>query len=1049
MKRIIALLLILSMLLCSMTYIASAKRVVTERVSKNNVWVFPAGQTYNPVNIRQSGRFDVAMDIRLDDPNSSLKGWAGIAVGPYVGPDGVGVDNSDFPMAIEVGTWYSIQWNVTDDGTAIYVDDEYVGTVSEYISTYSDGTAFWMWDKISIDNFRAGTFFDDMESGGIGGQGILVTEENTTYYNENVSYEPNIYWCFPEGNQYAPIPVGNPGSTFDVKMDIRLDNDDSGIYSGWGLCPWPNITKSAVGVSESTIPYDFELGTWYNVEWKAGEGSTTILIDGKEIGTVNGNVGLYDNYTYWLWKTVSIDNISVGSFFEDVEDGEIPEIAQGIPLEEEIEGNRYDLGKYYWCFPAGNSYNPISVNQHGHFNVEMDIRIDDVNGSLKGWAGLAVGPYIGVGGIGIDDPDFAADIVVGEWYHVAYINNGDGTTDIYFDDKYIGTVNEVITTYADGSAFWMWDKISIDNLSIGSYFNDMEDGGVGGQGCQMVYEPVRYVNKFDFIDISEPAGGEALLIESSWDSSETSGYIELPMPTNQFENKYIITYDIAYVQTKESDQGAFLEYWTNWNGGTPVRWAVGTVSGGKGEDQILFDWGEATLDNFHEITFEYDTMKANIYVDGVLFYEGQIGLNNCDLSLSLFCMWYGDAIIDNFQLIDGETYEVVADQSDLPTGTGYNRGSGEMRIVNLDCEDFCAENGCTNGWTYMEYDSTCVDPGSYVTYCAVCGEVISRHEIELKNHDWARYDIDRRTEDGLVYTYCRNGGNCTEKRYVQLPYESTYTGSIYEYHDFSDDFINVMPGGWGGSNWVITDGMLSSENTVSNYNQYDIYRYVNSNDFSVSADMIINGTYDDPELDGYKPEVYFWIGGVSGYAFQIGYNVIDKYVFIRPTNEGAFPPFIVEYEMVNGEKYNFSVNFKLNVSTDGAPPSGRLSVFINGEEIIYTTSRSIVAQQFAKSYTDNLTVDFIIFRNFKTYMCMDNYTIASSDFRWNENSEIELIPGDVNGDSILDADDILLARKYVLGEIDERAIIITNADMNGDIKVNSKDIYLMRRSIAQ
>ena len=438
----------------------------------------------------------------------------------------------------------------------------------------------------------------------------------------------------------------------------------------------------------------------------------------------------------------------------------------------------------------------------------------------------------------------------------------------------------------------------------------------------------------------------------------------------------------------------------------------------------------------------FNTMDAQIYVDGELFYEGKIGLNNSDLSISLFCMWYGNAIIDNFQLIDGETFEVRYDQSDLPTGSGYNRGSGVMRKVNLDTDDFCATNGCSAGWTTMEYDSTCVSYGNYVTTCAVCGEFFANNAIEMKAHNWAGYDINRKTDDGLVYTYCKNGGNCTQKYYVELPAADAYTGHIYQYHDFQDEFINKMSGGWGGNNWVVDNGTLSSKNGVSNYNQHDLSGYINSNNFSMSWDMAIQGTFEASEGDsGYSPEVYAWIGGSTGYAFMIGYNYNDQYLFIRPTNEGAFKALETPYTMVNGEVYNFSVNFYLDIPEDGGAPSGRLSIYVNGEEVLYTTSRSIVAQQFAKSYTTNENLGFVILRNFHTDMNIDNYTIASADFAWNRTYN-----GDVSGDFVLDADDVLLMRKYLAKVTGD--IVTSRADANADGAINAKDQLTIRKALA-
>ena len=122
-------------------------------------------------------------------------------------------------------------------------------------------------------------------------------------------------------------------------------------------------------------------------------------------------------------------------------------------------------------------------------------------------------------------------------------------------------------------------------------------------------------------------------------------------------------------------------------------------------------------------------------------------------------------------------------------------------------------------------------------------------------------------------------------------------------------------------------------------------------------------------------------------------------------------------------------------------PSGRLSVFVNGEEVLYTTSRSIVAQQFAKSYTTNEHLAFVILRNFHVNMNIDNYTIASSDFAWNRTYN-----GDVSGDFVLDADDVLLMRKYLAKVTGD--IVTSRADANADGDINAKDQLTIRKALA-
>ncbi len=59
----------------------------------------------------------------------------------------------------------------------------------------------------------------------------------------------------------------------------------------------------------------------------------------------------------------------------------------------------------------------------------------------------------------------------------------------------------------------------------------------------------------------------------------------------------------------------------------------------------------------------------------------------------------------------------------------------------------------------------------------------------------------------------------------------------------------------------------------------------------------------------------------------------------------------------------------------------------------------------------------------------------------------EILYGDLNGDKKVNSTDLLLMKKYVLGLVEESDISIKAADLNGDRKINSTDYLLMKQNL--
>ena len=1063
MKKVLAIVLTLAMLLSMVVVGTSAARVVTETKTENHFWTFPAGNSYNPVEVGSQSDFDVEMDIRIDDAAGRLyTGWANLATAPYFAVDGVGVGTDNKVSATyETGVWYHVKWDNKGDGTTdLYVDGALVGNVAAVVTLYEGTQAFWQWDKISIDNLTVGAFSNDMESGGIGGQGQIVLEENVTYANENVYSYPtgSKYWQWDADNAYIESSlVSDASAGFQLMFDFRLDaeNSETRSYMGGDVI----LSTSKIGVGNSTQACSLQTGVWYKALFNSIAGSGTGIVVWDSTNNIVVQTASSNNLgATWCGGMIliSLDNIVVSDaagtpiWTEDFEDGVFDKKGNGngIAGQDMAEG-RVDLGLQYWTFPAGNSYNPVEVGSQSNFDIEMDIRLDDAAAKLTGWSGLATGPVFKTDAVGIDGATVAGTYEVGTWYHAKWDNKGDGTTDVYVDGVLVGNVAATATLYDGTQAFYTWDKISIDNLTIGSFSNDMEGAGIGGQGHIALYE-IKVDTIFDHFQTTAP-DGEAYLIENTPVYGESvNKYLEMEgLSANG--NSFILNYDLALLPVNDHSDGACLELWTNKKTSPDVeliRWKVGTsfygTETGKTKDYTSFEWGAATKDNFHNITYvmkaDYDV--AQIYIDKVLVYEGR-PYHNWDTMLMM--LWNANAIIDNVQLMD------LNYNSLNPTLSGG-------RSIDLNAADFCATNGHINGFLTRTVEPTCYSEGNDQIVCAVCGEAISNSDVAMVAHNWAQYDINRKTEDGLVYTYCQNSG-CTEKRYTTLPAADTYTGTLYEYYDMNDDMVLVVGNDWSASTWTQADGVIKFGTSTNNYNIYDPVEGIPANNWSWNLDIIYRGTFDTSDAANYGHVMYFWQGGEQGITNQLGYNADQHKLFLVNNNGSPKPdnPFptsgyaakTVDFTMIEGEAYNIAITVAYN--TDGYPDDetqmdnwfATLCLYVNGEKMIeFATADD--AFWYVPGAADATTLNYTILRDFGVSIDVDAMAFGSSDFAYTN----RVYNGDVDGDYALTAADALLMRKYLARVIDINALVQSRADANNDGAINAKDQLVIRRAIA-
>ena len=438
--------------------------------------------------------------------------------------------------------------------------------------------------------------------------------------------------------------------------------------------------------------------------------------------------------------------------------------------------------------------------------------------------------------------------------------------------------------------------------------------------------------------------------------------------------------------------------------------------------------------------------------------------------------WNANVIIDNLQVMDLNYMPIEASFKNVDAA----------REINLDAEDFCAANGHLNGFLTRTVEPKCYAEGTDSIACAVCGAVKSTSAVAKLPHKFDSYNISRRTADGLVYISCNNDG-CTEKRYTTLPDSSTYSGTLYEYYDMSDDMAILVgdkadskdptivgdgDNGWKTNAWSQANGVLSNNTaTNNNYNYFEITsRRAMANNWTWNLDLIYRGNYANKDSDGdgtdknpgYGNIFYVWCGGSNTIGLRLGYDATQHKLFIvdgnagqdrkNPFPNGTFKSKTADFTMVEGEEYNFAVTMTYN--KDGYPDDESkadqwdacVRLYVNGElKLEFSEATNPSEAFFQIPYADDVTtLDTPILRIFGVKLDIDTMAIGTADFAYTT----RVYNGDVDGDYAITAADALLMRKYLARVIDLSALVSSRADANGDGVINAKDQLVIRKAIA-
>lgn len=929
-----------------------------------------------------------------------------------------------------------------------------------------------------------GDVFENVYSIPLGSQAYAVTYfqvNEGTFSSANINLSFDI-WFTGEDSYFGSSSAG-----FGSDIRPMFTPDKIGMY---------------VNGTENTIDYDFELNTKYTLAFRTGgaeEGKTLIRVNDQDVGQVDGRIAT-DPTLFTQVVGVIMDNIvcSDGNNYqiqEDLEDGSWDggvSACDGEGFVSAIEVRR-DLGKKYLSVggtEVGHHYQLTkvlgadgegNVAPYSAVTVSFDFQLLAEDSYVESWGSSAPSVYPNGISVGHEKTPFIEHpFEINTWYYAEFVSDG-AKTDAYIDGVLVGTLDTAICFGRDGAIanagkFWTpYNKnAAIDNVAVNGYAHTFEDSGeeylVDLNGATITSNILEYVG--EKVDIWEhiqtyDVEGEATLLKAPFNeakdpnSEENMLYLDFSYDAGTLNDSYIMSFDLAIYPDKETmttEDKTENGSWMDWivrigkdgSGNAQFfdddRIKIGNKFVGKNKD--LYYYGEeapgsAVQDmqpwaagEFHNVTLQVSNGTATIYLDKTEVYSVPVSANQID-TLGIMYLWNCSVIIDNFYIYDAKTFEPKV-EGFVANGSG---GDSAVTLSDVTAEGatFCETNGChINYWARKE-DPKCYDMGTNTYTCWVCGNAVDEKEVSMLEHHFAKYDITRVNEEGLVYTYCDESEGCTERRYIQLPEATDYTGAITYFHDFQDDFITHLDNAsW---NWTIADGVSSFvEGNDLNYNQFPLEGNRTGAElnegYKISFDFIYNGIYETTDTPRYGNTFYIRVGRQLIGDAKVGYDAVNQQFYIA--SDAAFPEIRGEvYPLVAGETYNFEVVLG---AMDHDNFSSALELYVNGEKVLEMDPMDAYLYL---AYEDSAEIGMFLMYNFGVAMSIDNFVVGDNDFAWNRQYQ-----GDVDGDYAITLSDALLMRKY-LAKIDGiETLVASRADANVDGVIDAKDQLRIRKAIA-
>ncbi len=1036
-------------------------------------------------DINISAGMNVDFDVRVARDGTYSDGWGLSWLNIHT--DKIGVAGNTIPFEFDPDTWYSVRYAVGSGSTEIFINGTSIGTVASQLDKFACGVEGVMFDNIVIgdksQNFEGYDegydavgngrwYFNDGNAGG----SVVKTVEITPAYTETVKKDlGEWYWTWDEDNCYAYVNgLNDKAARWEFDAMPAATTDHMGSY--FGADPIIKIEKmeqqdvnyiacqahGQFGISDTfdgvTDGYTFRAVLKSSTEYFENENlgeHVTYLEGSPEINMKAGTLGYNGtseklSYTFADNTEYTIEYIVDGYTTVNV-NGETVGTLSGAPRAMFYGVNyRYLIKEFAW-YKDGSKFAGVLASDYNKddtvaFFADAPVIAEKVDVFSAG--------AIGVGSTTVEYP-FQA----GEWYHIVLDGSAGNGTDIYVDGALVGHVANTIKAQWCGHP----SELAIDNLKITGdgvdYFEDFEDqtfGAYDGNGYAVKYtfedvpEPEEPKDVFEFITTGTP-GGEAYLVKGGYDyelglmgADNYNAYYDMDTAINPGRSEYVINFDLALIPEDDTLGKCYFEIWSNV---ATNRWVVGTEFTGfyngseNTSDYTAFDWGAATKDNFHNVTYIFRNRMVQILVDGQFRYEGRVGTGGAWTNMMIGNVYNGSAILDNVQLFKF-TESNPNQPNELEALEVRMARDEDVKVIDLDAADFCAANGHIQNHTVRTTEPTCTETGVDTTYCAVCGGVAKTTSVPALGHSYPGY-YSGTTVDGVRTFACRRGCGQTWSTTVPTPVAGTIdffvdfesaevvqsiAGIFYE----TDADGNRMPDG----REVVEDGVGKFKaGCGQNYNQFDIHDSSLRNQYTVSFDFNYKGTFDTNDTEGYGHGVWFWFGGDSGIGNEAGYDFDRGVFFVRPWNSTAYSEYTAAVKISKDTWHH--LEFKVYAPGEESEENW-MKFILDGEEVL------VFDEWFETTYYLPTQQSFCIIRDFGVEADIDNFAIGSIDLQL----EAKINVGDLTGDTRITTKDLKLMKLALAGKIILTPAQEAAADVNGDGLFTIADLAAMKLLLA-
>jgi|GEM_PF-2496797 hypothetical protein len=795
---------------------------------------------------------------------------------------------------------------------------------------------------------------------------------------------------------------------------------------------------------------------------------------------------------------------------------------------------------YAWQW-NDNSGAYLYINGYGDSPaiIEFDVRFD--NGGeqyrINGWMGNSICIEPANGTIGVGGTTLTRQFSAATWYHVKFDGTSGSGTAIYVDGSLIGNVGTTVTsTQCCGVVMVTIDNFQMTvngNTVINDDFQDKDFDGVNSDTNGT------WVIANDLISGDDPT---PTVCTHVWDAGVVQGnYIlytcticgetkteAVPNPDDlgwwlridgyghvqknvdrcdgpAVQNCGYVDFDLIMLP---GDNGhCQIRFFDSYEGSTRTYLEDNRVgyhyTYTEDEGFSSFSWGDMTVSNVRHVRYAYTDEDVTLYVDGSRVYTNNHGCTPAMNGL-VFYVESGSAIIDNIVFSDTKGNTMYSNNFESNAGDNDSQqGSSVTRIHLGDCANgnHVAANNSRVGLA-----PTCTENGYRYWPCIVCGNEATRETIDKLGHNFGTYAQGVTTTaatasaDGVKTWTCTRCSAATATG--AIPATGSYTGTIYSFDDASDENVTkyILKGFSIDPKVDENDGLSypgdvnMTEDSVSFVREYTTSNYHQFTDiptagYTVAFDFRLQEVYDTSDTEGYGHTFYFWVGGNSNVGNNIGYDFETNEFYAEPSTGTNYDRISGAASLPVGEWHNVMFKFYSNSSTF----ESYAALYLDGVEKMRFDGDDA---SFELPYDANTQYFPLLFRTFGVKADYTNFVIGDINFNWlasrtPENAEphehvwgewvvttpaqvgvpgvetrtcsvcgatetratdplpvITIVEGDVNGDGKVNGKDLLLMKKRIIGDVTDNDIVVDNSDLNGDGKINSKDVKLLRARIA-